>query len=524
MKNTATMQKISFTAVTELAKEYRETGEPITDDSTNLHKFSYKLEYLLQFDQKEKSTFLGTKKDYWDYFSDCLAKIKGANDGVRFVKSITELKTSLGKGRAFIRYSLVHQRLADTLQQCLMNQRVTSDWYYARSPFVKSHLSADIINHLYELNEVQFDVASRGHDLDASWPTFARQEQLLKDQQLNSLQHVMLSSLNRAGTRFLLCRILMFCLSKVKALIAKEKELEIARADAEATLAKQAELIQRVTCEKQAMEMSQLERSAVQEKENQEIIGKLAVVESQLELSMKDVSRLQAETLDLRVKGQRSEEEKLTFQAQLEVTEAQRDELRILTEQLKSQTEALNQKHIEELMECQKKEEKLMEKHNREMASHAESALSAAAVQDELSSLKALYNKLVLENTEIREGLHRANTEMAELGMTICKLSAEKEEATQLWTSDTARIAELEKEVERGEECVTELRQENYQIRQELIKKESLLENIVELQEQLEKSKDLVQNVKESNKEEMEAIKFQMSSENMNHQNQMKVR
>lgn len=35
-------------AVTELAKEYRETGEPITDDSTNLHKFSYKLEYLLQ--------------------------------------------------------------------------------------------------------------------------------------------------------------------------------------------------------------------------------------------------------------------------------------------------------------------------------------------------------------------------------------------------------------------------------------------------------------------------------------------
>lgn len=49
-----------------------------------------------------------------------------------------------------------------------------SDWYYSRSPFLKPHLSVDIINHLYELNEVQFDVASRGHDLDASWPTFAR--------------------------------------------------------------------------------------------------------------------------------------------------------------------------------------------------------------------------------------------------------------------------------------------------------------------------------------------------------------
>ncbi|XP_030607444.1 FYVE and coiled-coil domain-containing protein 1 isoform X2 [Archocentrus centrarchus] len=161
-------------AVIELSKEHRECGEPITDDSANLHKFFYKLEYLLQFDQKEKTTFLGHRKDYWDYFCDCLIKIKGANDGIRFVKSIPELKTSLGKGRAFIRYSLVHQRLADTLQQCFMNHKVTSDWYYARSPFLKSHLTADIINNLYELNQIQFDVAARGYDLDADWPKFAR--------------------------------------------------------------------------------------------------------------------------------------------------------------------------------------------------------------------------------------------------------------------------------------------------------------------------------------------------------------
>ncbi|XP_015678516.1 FYVE and coiled-coil domain-containing protein 1 [Protobothrops mucrosquamatus] len=161
-------------AVTELNKEFLEAGEPVTDDSIILHKFSYKLEYLLQFDQKEKSTLLGNRKDYWDYFCDCLRKVKGANDGIRFVKSISELRTSLGKGRAFIRYSLVHQRLADTLQQCFMNTKVTSDWYYARSPFLNPKLSSDIVGHLYELTEIQFDLASRGYDLDAGWPTFAR--------------------------------------------------------------------------------------------------------------------------------------------------------------------------------------------------------------------------------------------------------------------------------------------------------------------------------------------------------------
>ncbi|XP_050747563.1 FYVE and coiled-coil domain-containing protein 1 isoform X4 [Gymnogyps californianus] len=143
-------------AVTELSKEFKEGGEPITDDSVNLQKFSYKLEYLLQFDQKEKNTLLGNRKDYWDYFCDCLAKVKGANDGIRFVKSITELRTSLGKGRAFLRYSLVHQRLADTLQQCFMNTKVTrrtlsslgSSAYLWKPPSRSSSMSSLVSNYL----------------------------------------------------------------------------------------------------------------------------------------------------------------------------------------------------------------------------------------------------------------------------------------------------------------------------------------------------------------------------------------
>uniref|UniRef100_A0A8C4GGZ2 FYVE and coiled-coil domain-containing protein 1 n=1 Tax=Dicentrarchus labrax TaxID=13489 RepID=A0A8C4GGZ2_DICLA len=1015
-------------AVAELAREYRESGEPITDDSTNLHKFSYKLEYLLQFDQKEKTTFLGTKKDYWDYFNDCLAKIKGANDGIRFVKSIAELKTSLGKGRAFIRYSLVHQRLADTLQQCLMNQRVTSDWYYARSPFLKPHLSVDIISHLYELNEVQFDVASRGHDLDASWPTFARrtlgsanspghmwkppsrsssinslasnysqgllndlneslpactedtstvedlrleldqselkqrelldkvqqlgeeatelrgvvealqrqldvslaaqeqqqglqgklkalqrseevlsrevealrngekareaEQQLLQEKlaaaegkniellakldgvlnekgqqaasyfdsaqkihelldrlkeaergkmeavaeveekkrqaerleeelrvkeaaakdgetqlgalvasaseektkleakveeqcsaldklqgaltvrekeasnlqmQLQDLQRsleekekeleevksmarqdkdemqknvgglkesleaevtalkeqlkrketeltsscktlqqleaknqrltketeklttnlvelegnvkeqatkieeyktqcgnlmelnekllttvkknkelkkemadnravleaelaalrasekqlrgqlddtkmtvdekekhlreenrkldeslqraTMAAQLSDATSKRLeqenhslreeqdtvkaaLSRMqadlksvhgqigeleknlgashkneaslqeqlqakeaqldskeknLVELQSRLNSLEAREKELEIAKAAAEATCAKQTEVIERVTSQKQEMEKSQLERSAVQAKESQEVTSKLTMVEGQLEVSMKDVSRLQADILDLKVQVKRSEEEKLKSQAQLEVTEAQRDEFRTLTEQLKAQTEALNQRHITELMECKKKEEALIEQRDREVAAHAELAISAAAIREELSTLKAENDRLTSENSEIREGLHRANTEMAELGMTICKLGAEKEEAREHWEGDTARIEELEKEVERIVDSMAELRLENTKLREELTQKEELPETIKELQEQLEKAKSQMKNTKDSSREEVEAVKFQMSSESMNYQVQVKV-
>uniref|UniRef100_A0A672I456 FYVE and coiled-coil domain-containing protein 1 n=1 Tax=Salarias fasciatus TaxID=181472 RepID=A0A672I456_SALFA len=964
-------------AVSELAKEYRESGEPITDDSTNLHKFSYKLEYLLQFDQKEKTTFLGTKKDYWDYFNDCIAKIKGANDGIRFVKSITELKTSLGKGRAFIRYSLVHQRLADTLQQCLMNQRVTSDWYYARSPFLKPHLSVDIISHLYELNEVQFDVASRGHDLDASWPTFARrtlgsanspahlwkppsrtssinslassysqqapefpsspdygqnllndlneslpacmedvsavedlrleldqselkqrellgkvqqlgeeaaelrrvvvelqgqldvslaaqeaqqglhgelkalrwreetlsreletlrQEEKSREAQQVSLQqklttaeernielmakmdsvlnekghqaasyfdsaqkiHDLLDRLKEAEkgkmeavaevdekrkqserledelrvkeaaakdgesklgalvtsleketsnlqrqlqdlqrsfeekdkeveeakqrekedkekmekkvgvlkksleeevtalTEQLMqkeselissCKALkdleaknqslttekdklntslseldgsikeqamkiedykmqsalrasekqlrgqlddtkmtvdekekrlreenckldeslqratmaaelsettakrleqenqslreeqdtvkaalsrmqadlknvhgqigeleknlgasrkneaslqeelqakvhqleskeedfVELQSKIKALEAKEKELEAAKADLETTCAKQTEMIELVTSEKNSIKKTQLERSTVQAKESQEVSRKLTVAEGQLEVTMNEVSKLQAEVLDLRVHLARSDEVKVKAQAQLEVTEAQRDELRTLTEQLQSQLEALNKKHVNELMECKKKEEAITNQRDREVAAHAELSISAAALREELSTLKAENDRLVLENNETRDGLHRANTEMAELGMTICKLNAEKEASTEHWGANAAKTEELMKEVQQLKETMEELQVENGKLKEELIQKNTLPGTVKELQKQLEKTKNQVKTIKDSSREEIEGLKFQMSSESMNSEVLVKV-
>ncbi|XP_067086634.1 FYVE and coiled-coil domain-containing protein 1 [Osmerus mordax] len=1031
-------------AVTELTKEYRENGEPITDDSSNLHKLSYKLEYLLQFDQKEKTTFMGTRKDYWEYFSECLAKIKGANDGIRFVKSIPELKTSLGKGRAFIRYSLVHQRLADTLQQCLMNQRVTSDWFYARSPFLKPHLSVDIISHLYELNEVQFDVSSRGHDLDSSWPTFARrtlgmpnspshmwkapsrsssinslastysqqahefpsspdygtgmlselneslpacgadvsavddlrleldqselkqrellervqqlgeeaaelrgvvvelqrqldvslaaqgeqaglqralrtlegreealekeleglrmaesaraseqrllQEKLLvaegknaelmakldgvldekgqqaasyfdsaqkihdlldklkeadkgkmeavaegeerrrhaerlaeelrgreaaakeaetkraalaassaeqkakleeqaKDQldaienlqgalsvrekeasnqqrQLQDLQRALeekerlaeetrrrseeekeetqksAAEVKESQERELLslkkklrnteaelassagrfqeseaqnqsltaererlsgslseaeaghrdqakktedyktqCTNLMELNGKllsaakrneelkkelaenraaleaevaalrasdkqlrsqlddakvtvdekerrlreenraldeslqraamtagvsdknakrleqenvslreeqatVKAALgsmqeelraihgqigelekslgvsrrseaglqerlrdreaqlenkkkecvelqarmedleARERELEKAKAQAEDTCARQTELIQRVTSQTQAVEKAQLERSSAQAKESQEAASRLTLAESQLEVNVKEVSRLQGEVLDLRVQLQKSGEERVKIQAQLEVTESQRDELRTLTEQLKVQTEALNQEHVAELLQCREREEALAKEHDKDKATHAELAVAEASGREQLATLKAQNERLELESTETREGLHRANTEMAELGMTICRLTAEKEEAREHWEGGATEMEMLKekmtREGERIEACLAALRQENLSLHEELRQTENLPATMLELQEKLEKAEGQVKMLEDSGREEMEAVKFQMSSDSMNSQNQIK--
>uniref|UniRef100_A0A9J7Z6X0 FYVE and coiled-coil domain-containing protein 1 n=1 Tax=Cyprinus carpio carpio TaxID=630221 RepID=A0A9J7Z6X0_CYPCA len=975
-------------AVSELAKEYKENGEPITDDSSNLHKFSYKLEYLLQFDQKEKTTFLGSRKDYWDYFSDCLAKIRGANDGIRFVKSIPELKTSLGKGRAFIRYSLVHQRLADTLQQCLMNHRVTSDWYNSRSPFLKPHLSVDIINYLYELNDVQFDVASRGHDLDSEWPTFAsrtlgmtsspshmwkppsrsssinslastysqqahefpgspdfgpgllsdmsvqnssglndssisaidelrleldqselKQRELLdqvqqfgreagelqgvvvelqrqldvslaaqgnhqelkrnlevlaeseralshelevlrgresireasyKDlqdmlaaaerkneelmarldgvldekgqraasdfnsaqkihellnelkeaekgridaevkmadwmekgeqlqtraeehrnvmdklqgalavreketsnlqKQLQDLQHShetmekqakvkrkemqedkeelekkvsgleeqlqtlrtqlkakesnLLSSIKRVQylekeseklksdkqnlretiselenstkeqgkkieeykdscgklmeqnskllqlselaalkasekqlraqiddakvtvdereqrlreenrslderlhkanmqleesessihqlklenkdlmevqvtlraslaamqeeirninsqiaelekslgavrcneahltaqlkdkdsqmeDREKLCEELQ---GRVEELEGHERDLEMEKTKAERALVKQTEMIKTLEAQRTAVEKVQLEQSACRAKETQEMASKFTLLEDQMGLSVKEVSRLQEEVLDLRAKLYSAVEEKDKTQAKLEVTEASCAELRTLTEQLKKQAEEQNRLHVKELLQSSERVDAIALQLNRETSTCKKTTAELTSVQEELAELKAQNERLVLENAETREGLHRVNTEMAELGMTICKLTAEREEAREQWAAEAARIQELQqqgvKETERLNASLVALHQENSSLQEELQQTDKLSETVLELKEMLDKT----EGERDAAREEIATVKFQMSTESMTLKNQIKL-
>ncbi|XP_067843049.1 FYVE and coiled-coil domain-containing protein 1-like [Heptranchias perlo] len=158
-------------SIQELCEDHERNQLPITDASPALHRLCTRLEYLLQYDQKEKKTIFGSRKDYWDYFCMCLNSHKCGTDGLKFINYTPRLNTSLGKGRAFIRYCLVQQQLADSLQLCFLNQQLASDWYYASSPFLSERLRSDITAHLYSLNGITFDLAIKGVDLDTSWPS-----------------------------------------------------------------------------------------------------------------------------------------------------------------------------------------------------------------------------------------------------------------------------------------------------------------------------------------------------------------
>ncbi|XP_069636606.1 RUN and FYVE domain-containing protein 4 [Haliaeetus albicilla] len=159
--------------VGELNRGYREQNLPVTDGSRELHSLCAQLEFLLQFDLKERRSFFGQRKDYWDFLCQGLAQRREEHEGIRFVTSLDKLKTPVGRGRAFLRYCLVHRQLAESLQLCLLDPETLCEWYYARSPFLSPQRRAEILGILYELDGVTFHLALHRADLDTAWPMFS---------------------------------------------------------------------------------------------------------------------------------------------------------------------------------------------------------------------------------------------------------------------------------------------------------------------------------------------------------------
>ncbi|XP_052649516.1 RUN and FYVE domain-containing protein 4 [Harpia harpyja] len=159
--------------VGELNRGYREQNLPVTDGSRELHSLCAQLEFLLQFDLKERRSFFGQRKDYWDFLCQGLAQRRQEHEGIRFVTSLDKLKTPVGRGRAFLRYCLVHRQLAESLQLCLLDPETLCEWYYARSPFLSPRRRTEILGILYELDGVTFHLALHRADLDTAWPMFS---------------------------------------------------------------------------------------------------------------------------------------------------------------------------------------------------------------------------------------------------------------------------------------------------------------------------------------------------------------
>ncbi len=55
-----------------------------------------------------------------------------------------------------------------------MDGETTSNFYKPSSPLMRHELSSALIDALYILSDVKFNLNPTGHDLDVAWPTFSK--------------------------------------------------------------------------------------------------------------------------------------------------------------------------------------------------------------------------------------------------------------------------------------------------------------------------------------------------------------
>uniref|UniRef100_A0A8C1UDA5 FYVE and coiled-coil domain containing 1b n=1 Tax=Cyprinus carpio TaxID=7962 RepID=A0A8C1UDA5_CYPCA len=259
--------------------------------------------------------------------------------------------------------------------------------------------------------------------------------------------------------------------------------------------------------------------------DNGESTSRLALAEAQLELNMKEVSRLQEEVMELRAQLLVSSEEKIKIQALQEVTEASREDLRAQAEQLKSQVEELNRRHVEELLHCREKEDTLVKERDMEAHVRAEIQTNLTAVREELHVLKTQNSTLALENGEAREALNRANTETAELGVHVCMLTGQNEESQLRWAELSTKLQELQMEAQEEVETLSDsmeaLRKDNARLQEQLKQTEGLPEAMQKLQERLEQVEDEAKSIQEIRQREVDTLRSQLSDEAVHHQSQV---
>ncbi|XP_065337104.1 FYVE and coiled-coil domain-containing protein 1-like isoform X1 [Cloeon dipterum] len=162
--------------IDELSSDFTNSALPIDDDSQICQRLCVKLEQFFLLGLNEKSSLFGRKKfSYWDFFKASLTLTKGGVDSaLRFANYNPEVRTSVGKGRAFLRYCLVHGCLADAIQQSLMTAQILATWYSESAPMRNDVLAQELVSATYALCDVNFDLAPGGHDLDGEWPTCRR--------------------------------------------------------------------------------------------------------------------------------------------------------------------------------------------------------------------------------------------------------------------------------------------------------------------------------------------------------------
>ncbi|RLW02865.1 hypothetical protein DV515_00006889 [Chloebia gouldiae] len=148
------------------AKTTLSLGRTLDSDFPPLQQFFVVLEHCLKHGLKVKKTFIGQNKSFFGPLELVEKLCPEASDIATSVKNLPELKTAVGRGRAWLYLALMQKKLADYLKVLLDHKHLLSEFYEPDALMMEEE-GAVIVGLLVGLNVIDANLCLKGEDLDS---------------------------------------------------------------------------------------------------------------------------------------------------------------------------------------------------------------------------------------------------------------------------------------------------------------------------------------------------------------------
>ncbi|XP_034258777.1 RUN and FYVE domain-containing protein 1 isoform X2 [Pantherophis guttatus] len=161
--NLVNMMKLSIKILIQSALSL---GRTLDSDFPPLQQFFIVLEHCLKHGLKAKKSFIGQNKSFLGPLELVEKLCPEASDLATSVRNLPELKTPIGRGRAWLYLAVMQKKLADYLKVLLDHKCLLSE-YYEPDALMMEEEGAVIVGLLVGLNVIDANLCLKGEDLDS---------------------------------------------------------------------------------------------------------------------------------------------------------------------------------------------------------------------------------------------------------------------------------------------------------------------------------------------------------------------
>ncbi|KAM6150839.1 RUN and FYVE domain-containing protein 1 [Erethizon dorsatum] len=166
MEERANLMHMMKLSVKVLLQSALSLGRSLDADHAPLQQFFVVMEHCLKHGLKVKKSFIGQNKSFFGPLELVEKLCPEASDIATSVRNLPELKTAVGRGRAWLYLALMQKKLADYLKVLIDNKHLLSEFYEPEALLMEEEGSV-LVGLLVGLNVLDANLCLKGEDLDS---------------------------------------------------------------------------------------------------------------------------------------------------------------------------------------------------------------------------------------------------------------------------------------------------------------------------------------------------------------------